>query len=321
MVTDNFTDDGALLLLHYRPRCFAPGPADTPTAAIVLREDNLRLRNLVDHAGKATPVMATHIEGVAVDAIDFVDFAMQILRGNPRWCTALLDDDDTFVHHASPSWLALVADIRGLLPGAIFLKSCTHQASGLLRGLAKDPKAADPGVATARWTLIAELLEISARCAGLPSSSLPADLLESTLRTPSDAPPAVFELWQQLCERQTEHARLAQSSEPGRARDDAISRLECWLEATRPPVSAEPTLQAPAGSASAPMPTVVPPELAELHAVLGAPRPAEHCIHAVQCGSKMCTTGSPSNPSERLSAGVTTLRFCKQTSTRHAAQF
>ena len=103
------TVDGALLLVHFFPRC----TVGAPTAAVVLRSMPQRLHAMADSAGSGneSKVTETTIGGVLVDVIDFVDFAVAVLKGNPRWCSALVGNSRTA--RSSPAWAKLTQMMAG----------------------------------------------------------------------------------------------------------------------------------------------------------------------------------------------------------------
>ena len=114
---------GELLLLRQ--------PATGGLAAVVSRPVAHRLRRSgkMRHADRCTRPLS--VAGTTVDVIEATDFASLVIKGNPRWCSLLLEDDSQpRALYKSESWRALLraAPSAAVLAGAPMLHTSAYWA-------------------------------------------------------------------------------------------------------------------------------------------------------------------------------------------------
>ena len=274
----------ARLLLLFRPAF------DDSLAAVVAASTKDRVMKAVDRGYSEMHQCRTNIMAIGeeqVELIDALDFAVQLLRGNPRWTSALLPPGNAETLYVSESMKALISCD---LVGAPFVKSCTHQACARVRELLRIDRTAhggDEAAACAAWRLAADLFTIGARAAGgagADDEPVPASLLEDACARPLDVGRTQMAYqWQAICERQVALVNEAMQSTEPLWHERCVVTLETWLEAL-PEAGTACEAQVAASVPAHPLPSTA---LNELMVALASPVPDAHVIHAVQSGSRM----------------------------------
>eukprot|EP00322_Chrysochromulina_rotalis_P000213 CAMPEP_0115850462 /NCGR_PEP_ID=MMETSP0287-20121206/11976_1 /TAXON_ID=412157 /ORGANISM="Chrysochromulina rotalis, Strain UIO044" /LENGTH=894 /DNA_ID=CAMNT_0003304459 /DNA_START=27 /DNA_END=2708 /DNA_ORIENTATION=- len=228
-----------------------------------------RLRDTLDpHAdNRRLHSRSSAMLGGSINTIEASDLCAQLLKGNPRYCSLLLQGALSSCVHLDSAFEELIAAAPSLL-GAAFIKSCSHQAHGIMRSIMKcadGPYQKHDDNQTARahvdWETVAHLIDLCARAPTAAAhfgetSTVPQSLRRAASERPLSMSGEELRAWQALIAAHVAMAKDAQAAESSAYREAATAFLEDWMQrhvpgtaatGESPGVSKGPSAAKPAG--------------------------------------------------------------------------